>query len=650
MAFCPTKEKIYGYEDSRFEKDVDENFHCSICYNVLKDPRMCRNNEHIFCLACISEHLRVNSQTCPECNEHLSVDTLRRARLASNYLSKLKINCNHANRGCGELTCLEDLETHVANCGYAPVLCSNAECGMVINKRERVHHEAEICQYRKMKCHDCRQIQEDVGTLKGSSIELDGKVEAANKEMKKTVGELKGSLSELDGKVEAANKEMKNNHDEVKKVVGELEGSLKALDGKVEAANKEMKKTVAKLDGSLKALDGKVEAANKEMKKTVGKLDGSLKELDGKVEAVKNSQDQMKQEQQKVKKEVEEVKKEVKGVKESVSKVNKDVDQVKLMTSQVLEKLIMLEQLNKLPSRKEIPRETPREDMLIAGGRALSNNSTEIYSWEKNGWFEVSTMNKGHCGASSFTFNDQLFVVGGAGTKTIETLNLNELVLKWMKYPGKLPYRGDDHQTVAYQQRIIHIGGYNYDPRWSDVISELQLTSAVTMKKLCQMPDPRSRHGAETFEDKVLILGGEDRNSRPLNSVLEFDVKKNECKEMPPLPHPVTRMATVRWRDQVVVLGGRDKDRQALNDVFMYDCKTGKTTALPSMLEKRVKCCAVITGNTIVVMGGENEKNGDLNSVECFTMGDSTWEYLPAMNKVRYGAVAEVLPPTRKYV
>ncbi|CAB3985007.1 E3 ubiquitin- ligase PDZRN3-like [Paramuricea clavata] len=669
MAFCPTEEKMYGYEDSRFEKVVDVNFHCSICRNVLKEPRTCRNNEHIFCLGCISEHLRVNSQTCPECKEDLSVDTLRRARLASNCLSKLKINCDHASRGCVELTCLEDLETHVANCGYAPVLCSNAECGMVINKRERVHHETEICQYRKMKCHDCRQIQEDVGTLKGSLMELDGKVEAANKEMKKSVGELTGSLSELDGKVEAANKEMKKTvgelkgslseldgkvevaNKEMKKTSAKLDGSLRELDGKVEAANKEMKKTVGELKGSLSELDGKVEATNKEMKKTVGKLDGSLKELDGKVEAVKNSQDQMKQEQQKVKKEVEDIKKGVKDVKETVSKVNKDVDKVKVITSQVLEKLNMLELLNKLPSLTEGMFKTPREDILIAGGRALSNNSTEIYSWEKNGWFEVS-MNKGHSGASSFIYNDQLFVVGGAGTKTIETLDLNELLLKWMKYPGKLPYRGDDHQTVAYQQRIIHIGGYNYDQRrLSDMISELQLTSPVTMKKLCQMPDPRSRHGAETFEDKVMILGGEDHNSRPLNSVLEFDVKKSECKEMPPLPHPVTRMATVRWRDQVVVLGGRDENRQALNDVFMYDCKTGKTTALPSMLEKRVKCCAVITGNTIVVVGGENEKNGDLSSVECFTMGGSTWEYLPAMNKARYGAVAEVLPPTkRKYV
>jgi hypothetical protein len=453
-----------------------------------------------------------------------------------------------------------------------------------------------------------------VGTLKGSLIELDGKVEAANKEMKNTVGELKESLMELDGKVEAANKEMK-------KTVGELKGSLKELDGKVEAANKEIKNN------------------HVEMKKVVGKLGGRLNELDGKVEAVKNSQDQIKQE--------------VKDVKESVSKVNKDVDKVKVMTSQVLEKLNMLELLNKLPSPTEGMLKTPREDILIAGSYIFgaTSRSVEIFSWEKNGWFEVSPMNEQHRGSSSFIYNDQLFVVGGADNKTIETLDLNELPLKWMKYPGELPYKHYDHETVVYKRRVIHIGGYcSGQLGSSDMVSELQLTSPVTMKKLCQMPKQRDCHGAEIFEDKVMILGGEDRNDGPLNSVLEFDVKKNECKEMPPLPHPLTRIATVRWRDQVVVLGGHNERNEAVNDVFMYDCKTGKTTALPSMLKKRFGCCAVITGNTIVVMGGANEKGEHLSSVECFTMGDYTWEYLPAMNEARYKAVAEILPSTRKYV
>ena len=552
MACCPTEEK-YGYEDCRFEKDVDENFHCSICYNVLKEPRTCRNNDHIFCLACITQHLKVNSQTCPECNEHLSVDTLRRPRVLNNMLSKLKINCDHASRGCPQFTCVEDLKTHVANCGYTPVLCSNAECGMEINKQDKVHHETEVCDYRKVKCHDCGQIQEDVGTLKRSLMELDGKVEQG----------------------------------------------VKKLDEKVEA---------------VKEINEKVEASSGEMKKEIG-----------------------------------EVKKEVKDMKDNLSKVNKEVDEVKVMMIQMLEKLNMLELLNKLPSPTEGMLNTPREDILIAGGYG-TGSSTEIYSWEKNGWFEVSPMNDDHQGASSFIYKDQFFVVGGEGSKAIETLNLSELPLKWTTFLGELPYKCEYHQTVVYQQSVIHIGGFQYGKGWSNVFSELQLTPPCIMKELCQMPQPRAYHGAEVFEDKVLILGGYCPGIKTTDSVLEFDPKRNECKEMPKLPSALRRMATVRWRDEVVVLGGRDKDAQVLNDVFMYNSKTGKTTALPSMLEKRYTCCAVITGNTIVVMGGVNERNEYLSSVECFTMGGSTWEYLPAMNKARSRAVAEVLPSTRKYV
>jgi hypothetical protein len=483
----------------------------------------------------------------------------------NNYLSKLKINCDYASRGCPEFTCVEGLETHVANCDFAPVFCSNENCGMEINKQDQVHHETELCGYRKVKCHDCGQTRE-------------------------VVGRLEVRLMKLDGKGQTAEKKMENNHAEMKKIVGKLEGSLVAMN----------------------------------------------KRINEKVEAIKNRQDEMKQDQHE----------EMGAMKENLCKVNKDVDEVKVMMSQMLEKFNMLELLSKLPSPTEGMFNTPREDILIAGG--FGAKCAEIFSWEKNGWYEISRMNERQVGASSFIYNDQLFVVGGC-TKTIETLDLNVLPLKWMEFSDELPYVSFYPQTVVCQQRVIHIGGYNGDERkTSNVISELQLTSPCTLKELCQMPQPREYHGAEAFEDKVLILGGEDGNEVVLDSVLEFDPEKNECKELPSLPHPLKRMATVRWRDQVVVLGGRDKDRQVLNDVFMYDCKTGKITVLPSMLEKRYDCCAVITGNTIVVMGGEN--SGYLSSVECFTMGGSTWKFLPSMNKRRSHAVAEVLPSTRKCV
>ena len=589
MACCPTQAKKYGYDDSRFEMFVDEHFHCSICYNVIKDPRMCRKNEHVFCHDCITEHLKVNTQTCPECNDHLTVDMLRRPRLLTNYLSKLKINCDHADRGCPEFVCVENLESHVESCGFSPVMCSNENCGMEINKQDKDHHENEVCEYRKMKCQDCGKMQE-------------------------VVGRLEGSLMELDGKVETMSIDTKKNHVDMKKIVGKLEGSLVGMNKMV--------------NEKVEAIGNRQEEVQREVKKEVKK------------EVVE------------VKKEVREVKKEVKDVKENISKVNKDVAKVKVMMSQVLEKLNMLEHLNKLPSPTEGMLNTPREDILIAGGDD-DETGTEIFSWEKNGWFEVSPMNERHDRASSFIYKDQLFVAGGYRCKTVETLDLSVLPLKWRKFPGKLPYECFEHQTVVYQERVIFIGGYNDDEgERSNMISELQLTSFYTVKELCQMPEPRSCHGAEIFEDKVLILGGEKSDAREdyLDSVLEFDVKTNQCKEMPPLPRPLTSMATVQWRDQVVVLGGYDKDDEVLNDVFMYNIKTGKITVLPSMLEKRWGCCAVITGDIIVVMGGENEEDEDLNSVECFTMGSSTWEYLPAMNETRWFAVAEVLPSARKYV
>ena len=572
---CCQKEVKYGYDDSRFEKDVDEEFHCSVCYNVLREPRMCRNNEHIFCLACISEHLKVNSETCPECNEHLSLDTLRKApRVLRNYLCKLKINCDHASRGCPKFTCLEELETHVSNCGYAPVLCSNAECDMEINKQDKDYHETEVCEYRKLKCQDCGKMQEVVGRLEGRMMELERKVEENKKEVR-------NAARNTGDKVEAMNKEMKT-------------------------ASRQTEKEIEKV------------------KKEVGEVN----------------------------KEVGEVKNKVKDVKENLSKVNKDVDEVKVMMSQVLEKLNVLEHLNKLPSPTQGMLNTPRGEILIAGGKD-DETGTEIFSWEKNGWLEVSPMNEEHAFASSFIYKDQLFVVGGRSTKTTETLELSVLPLKWRKFPRELPFPCDDFQTVVCQQTVIHIGGFNYEKGTrSNMISELQLTSPSScfMKELCQMPEPRECHSAEVFDDKVLILGGRNNTNDTLDSVLEFDPKRNECKEMPKLPVPLMRMATVRWREEAVVLGGLNKEYNAVNDVFMYNIKTGKITVLPSMLEKRCSSCTIITGNTIVVMGGVNEKAENLDTVECFTMGGSTWEYLPSMNKARSYAVAEVLPYGRQYV
>ena len=161
-----------GYEDDRFENIVDEEFHCAICLNVLKEPVQCQNNEHYFCAPCIQRHLLANSQTCPSCMEELTLETLRKpAMFLTKHLSKLMIRCENVDRGCAEFVKLGDLATHLSNCGFARVTCSNDGCN-VMNKQDQIRHENEVCYYRKVSGADYDALRRERDEMKTRLDEL----------------------------------------------------------------------------------------------------------------------------------------------------------------------------------------------------------------------------------------------------------------------------------------------------------------------------------------------------------------------------------------------------------------------------------------------------------------------------------------------
>ena len=65
----------------------------------------------------------------------------------------------------------------------------------------------------------------------------------------------------------------------------------------------------------------------------------------------------------------------------------------------------------------------------------------------------------------------------------------------------------------------------------------------------------------EIFDQNLLIVGGKtssyDKDN--LSSVVLYDIKKNELKQLSPLPYEVSYMATVKWGDNIVVIGDADK-------------------------------------------------------------------------------------------
>ena len=144
-----------GYEDDRFENEVDIRLQCSVCLKVFKDPVQCPN-EHYFCRSCIQRNLRHNAETCPVCQHPLTEETLTKPpRILTELLENLMIRCDYERRGCQELIKLEFLDRHVRSCGYSPTRCPNAGCAEVVNRHEKERHEHELCQFRKIVCQDC---------------------------------------------------------------------------------------------------------------------------------------------------------------------------------------------------------------------------------------------------------------------------------------------------------------------------------------------------------------------------------------------------------------------------------------------------------------------------------------------------------------
>ena len=558
---CSSNEEKYGYDDCRFEKDVDEHFHCSICYNVLKDARMCRNNEHVFCLACISEHLKVNSQTCPQCNEHLSVDTLRRPRVLNNYLSKLKINCNYASRGCPEYSCVEELEAHVANCGYAPVLCSNENCGMEINRQEREHHETVVCEFRKVKCHDCVEIQEVVGRI-------EGKVEATNKEMKDNHVNMKNIVRKLEEKMEAATNAQDAVMQDVKKEVGEVRREIKDAKENLSKVNKDVAEVKVMMRQMLEKFN-MFELMNKTPSPTNGMLSTPREDIL------------------------------VAGGQVTWDKILKSTE-------------IFCWEKN---AWFEV---SPMNDVHSGASSFISNDHIYIVGGEESKIIETLHLSKlilkwtKFCGELPFACDDHqtvvcqqhVFHIGGYiyGQKRqsdmISELQLTSRCI--LKESCRMPEPRDCHGGVIIKDKIFIVGGEN-----AANMSIKHLDSVVEFdpqKNECNemppLPHPLSRMATIRWRDQVVLLGGHDKHNRVLNDVFMYDCKTGKTTALPAMMEKRYECCAVIMGNTIVVMGGMNENDECLKSVECFTMGDSTWKYLPAMNKERYNAAAEVLPST----------------------------------------------------
>ncbi len=600
-----------GYDDERFESIVDQNFHCLICYNVLKDPVMCRRNQHYFCSGCITEHLCRNSHTCPTCADELTVETLQDVpRIVKNYLNERKIRCDHYDRGCRELVQLQNLQRHVAECGFSPVVCENQGCGETISKRDRTYHESELCQFRKLKCHNCGEISTMMAGVETKMANIGTEM----KHMNTKIANIETKMAYTDTTLENINTKMANTD----RKLNNSEAKIANIDTKM-----------ANTDTKLENIDTKMANTDRKLENIDTKIANLHANVEAKFEAVNN---------------------EVRGMRMSLNEVKDSFDHLK---EAVLEKIESKER-----KQEEITRDVSgtasggreNQHIFVAGGLLI--NSVEIFNYRQRLWSLLKPLPENRFSATSFVYNNHVTVAGGycdAPVDNMIRMNIHPVPdpsINWSDFAAKLPARMSANTGVVYKDSLFLTGGYHADQEvFSDCIHEVQLQPPYTVKLLSKMREPRIYHNTVLCDDSILIVGGK-KSWNPkdnLSSVLSYDIKKNECQQLPALPYAVSEMATVKWAEDVVIIGGADKDGKLLNNVMIYNMKTGNSHMLPPMLHKRRGCMAVVIENTIVVLGGSDERENELKSVEGFNFERFSWQELPDMNEVRWMATAVVI-------
>ena len=617
---CSKYEYELGYEENRFEIVVSQRFHCPICFLVLKDPVMCKN-EHYYCSFCIKKHLE-NSSFCPTCLEHLTVATLRPApRIVKDYISELNIHCDFYSRGCPEMVQVGNLKRHVASCGFSPVQCSNDGCNVLLNASDKLHHEAEVCDFRKLKCHDCGQLKNEVKEMKDEMLKGQDQIKNQMKGMKEEVkseikDEIKGIMTEMKDEIKDEMKAMEEMINQVLVCQGQMQSKI--VNEMKEEVKNEMKNEVREI---------KVEIKN-EMK---GMIENEMK---GMKEEVKG-----------------EIKGEVNKMKEEMKNEMKEI-----VTNAVRDAMAGIKDLEVERKESNQSSSDARENIFLVGGRhkqgrgLVTNKSTECFNCADQTWTLLDcAVFEGHAYSCSFMYQGQMVVAGGNKTGTLKCLNVADPAATWKDFAVNLPVKCSSHKVVNHNDRLFMFGGWvqTTDGAYtrSDAVYEVQLVPPYSSKMLTRLPQPRSDHGMEMFDQKLFILGGSVVNMfTPSASVVQYDLIKNECKEMPSLPYAVSNMATVLWRNNVLVIGGEDERYATLNKVIMYDVITGCSQMLPCMKQKRCGCTAVSTGNVVVVMGGKNEKGEYLKSVESFDLERQVWQDLPDMLESRAYATAVVKP------
>ena len=138
-----------------FLVEPSEEYHCPICAKVLVEPHVTECCGQHFCEQCLKKWFEEQGKMiCPHCrSEHFS--HIRYLPL-KRKINELLVYCSNRDKGCTEITCVCQLESHISQCTYTAVKCSN-NCGDSPLRKDLSDHLNDRCLNRLSVCIYCQK-------------------------------------------------------------------------------------------------------------------------------------------------------------------------------------------------------------------------------------------------------------------------------------------------------------------------------------------------------------------------------------------------------------------------------------------------------------------------------------------------------------
>ncbi|XP_075530805.1 alpha-scruin-like isoform X3 [Dermacentor variabilis] len=172
-------------------------------------------------------------------------------------------------------------------------------------------------------------------------------------------------------------------------------------------------------------------------------------------------------------------------------------------------------------------------------------------------------------------------------------------------------------------------GGYSTFNRKSGEMVATKTTFVMSTEtgnweRLPDMWDERACHASIATEDSVIVFGGRGHHGRLLSSVEEYDLKKNEWKQLNSMPEPRMGMAAVVKEGCIWLLGGMSErpNGPAVSEVLLYSLQHDSwAQGIPLRLPRAFSSATLINGK-IWLCGGcrtadvEEEHPVSMNSID----------------------------------